>query len=497
LLRRRFHAERIEAGLVRVLRRPNPEPPDGKPEKPLPVAVEIDTAKLRLETLPALSRERGVFDVDAAIKLERSGPWSGRVNAASRLRPGDGLDATFRLKDGDRFRVQARAVEAQGGALAGIIGLSPDSPFRLDVSGDGGSGGGEFALLAQSGEDRPAQAQGRWSKAGGSATGRITLAASTLTAPYAAWVGPEATFQVEGRRTREGIYGVQLAAQAENARLTASGPIEVAERRAPEGLKVRAEIDDLSRILPNPAAGATVLDGTVKGTPEEFTFDGRGSVANLTTPQFRLASVAGPLQVSRRRGELTIEANLAGAGGAGQGLLAALLGANPRATVAASRLSDGRFLIRSLEARGAGLSVDASGSRGLLGDLAFKGEATLSNLAQAHPEARGSLSGSWSARQGGGDRPWTFTVDAVGERFASGLAEADRLLGPRPRLRAEAVYAANGDVRVTRAALDGAGASVTAEGTLARAWRAGLRSRLARVRPVPGRAHHHRGRGAR
>jgi translocation and assembly module TamB len=469
LFARRFHATRIEAALVRGVRRPNPEPPDGKPEKPLPVAVVIDAARLRLETLPALSRERGVFDVNAAINLQRSGPWTGRVNAASLLRPGDGLDAIFRVKDGDRFRVNARAVEARGGAIAGLIGLSPDRPFRLDVNADGASAGGELFLLAQSGDERPAEARGRWSKAGGSATGRVNLAASTLTAPYAAWVGPEASFQVEGRRVRDGVYGVQLNAQAENARIIASGPIETAERRAPEGLRVRAEIDDLSRILPNPDAGATVVDGTVRGDPEDFTFEGRGSVADLTTPQFRLASVAGPVQVSRRRGDLMIEADLTGAGGAGQGLLAALLGRAPTVKLAASQLRDGRFLIRSLQARGAGLSVDASGSRGLLGDLAFRGEATLSNLAQAYPEARGSLAGSWSARQGGGDRPWTFTVDARGERFASGLAEADRLLGTTPRIRAEAIYAASGDVEVTRAALDGAKANVTAEGTLARA----------------------------
>jgi translocation and assembly module TamB len=297
----------------------------------------------------------------------------------------------------------------------------------------------------------------------------VTLAASTLTAPYAAWVGPEATFQVEGRRVREGVYGVQLAAEAENARLTASGPVEVEKRRAPEGLQVRVEVDDLSRILPNPDAGMTIADGRLQGTPEAFVFTGRASVADLTTPQFRLASVAGPVEVRRRNGDLLVEADLAGAGGAGQGLLAALLGRAPQVELAATRLRDGRFLIRSLQARGAGLSVNASGSRGLLGDLAFRGEATLSNLAQAYPEARGSLSGSWSARQGGGDKPWRFTVDATGQRFASGLAELDRLLGAQPRLRAEAEYAANGDVRVERAVLNGLKAEVTAEGRLARA----------------------------
>jgi translocation and assembly module TamB len=468
LLQRRFHAERITAGLVQARRRPNPEPPTGEPEKPLPVAVDIDSARLRLETLPALSQRRGLFDVSAQIDMARAGPWTGRVNAASLLRAGDGLDAAFRVKDDDRFLVNAKAVEAGGGAIAGAIGLSADQPFRLDVRANGGEAGGELFLLAQSGNQRPAEATGRWSKAGGQVRGRVALAASTLTRQYAEWFGPELTFSANGRRLRTDVYDLRLQAQAENASLTAEGPLNSKTRASTEGLRVRASMQDVSRLVPTPAIGPTTVEGLLKGSLDAFVLDGSIEAQRVALPQYGVARAAGPLRIERRRGDINIETDLTGAGGAGEGLYAALLGRAPTAKATVSRLADGRVLIRSLEARGPGLSVDAEGSRGILGDLSFRGEATLSNLANAAPRARGSLSGSWSARQGRSGSPWEFTFDGRGRGFGSGLPELDRLLGAQPRLRLAGEYLSNGDTRIERASLDGAAASATAEGVLAR-----------------------------
>ena len=138
-------------------------------------------------------------------------------------------------------------------------------------------------------------------------------------------------------------------------------------------------------------------------------------------------------------------------------------GANPRAAFEAARLKDGRILIRSLEAVGAGFRVAGSGSRGLLGDLAFRGEASVSDLAVVQPGARGVLNATFQARQGGGGRPWSFSADARGQRFATGLAQLDRLLGPTPRLQITADYGDN-RLRMERAVLNGAAGDDTLSG---------------------------------
>ncbi|HYG25451.1 MAG TPA: translocation/assembly module TamB domain-containing protein, partial [Caulobacteraceae bacterium] len=124
----------------------------------------------------------------------------------------------------------------------------------------------------------------------------------------------------------------------------------------------------------------------------------------------------------------------------------------------------GEMLIRKLVARGPGLVLNATGNRTLLGNLAFKGDAVLSNLSAARRGARGTVTMDWSAsRPRGIGIPWRYEFDARGANFAAGLAEFDRLVGERPRLRARGTYG-RGVLTVAGATLDGAAGSVRASG---------------------------------
>jgi len=127
---------------------------------------------------------------------------------------------------------------------------------------------------------------------------------------------------------------------------------------------------------------------------------------------------------------------------------------------------------------GPGLTVNARGDRSLLGALAFKADASLSNLAVAHAGAHGLVKADWAASQGSASRPWSFSLDARGDTFAAGLGEADRLLGATPRLRVAGAIA-DGGVEVSSATLDGAAGAATGAGhvgadalALKLAWRA-------------------------
>ncbi len=121
------------------------------------------------------------------------------------------------------------------------------------------------------------------------------------------------------------------------------------------------------------------------------------------------------------------------------------------------------MLVRCFALQGAGLKVQASGDRSFFGALNFTGAASLTNLAAARPGARGAVSANWSARQDGGEGPWSVSFDAAGARFATGWAEADRLLGPSPRLKAQASFV-GGAVAIDRAVLVGAAGTVGASG---------------------------------
>ncbi|MDB5474498.1 MAG: hypothetical protein JWP49_9, partial [Phenylobacterium sp.] len=81
------------------------------------------------------------------------------------------------------------------------------------------------------------------------------------------------------------------------------------------------------------------------------------------------------------------------------------------------------------------------------------------------PGASGAAAASWSAAQGRAGQPWALTLDAHGERFATGYPELDRLLGARPQLRATANVAGR-RVAVGSAALQGAALQATTAGVL-------------------------------
>jgi translocation and assembly module TamB len=122
--------------------------------------------------------------------------------------------------------------------------------------------------------------------------------------------------------------------------------------------------------------------------------------------------------------------------------------------------------MRDLKVSGAGLNLEATGSRGLLGGLTFKGKAAVSNLAAARAGAAGSADASWSAAQTKAGQPWAFSLDARGDRLATGYPELDRLLGGKPQLKAEASLK-DRRLAIGSAQLTGAAMRVSSAGILA------------------------------
>lgn len=458
---RRFHAERIEARQVTVSRRPTMGP-KGK-SGVAPVSIDIDAFKLRLVTRPAVSRVEGDFELSGAYEMARLGGQTGRLSAASRLHPGDHLDLVFDLGRDKRLLLTAEAREAKGGALAGSLGLPADRPFQLDAKATGTTTEGAFTVLAQSGEDKPLRAGGAWSAQGGSASGHIDLAASSLTDSYERMFGTAADIDIVGRRNGA-FTDLSLKLRAPNLSLDARGPADLTKRTtAPEGVAVSASVGDLSKITPVPKMGAAKVQGVFRFDATGFSVEGPVEVASLDLLGYRLARVRGPAFVGWSKGELTIRGSGAGEGGTGSGMLAPL-GRAPQAEFEATRLKDGRFLIRRAKVTAPNVVVEAKGERGLLGGLSFDGTARVASLAPIRPGMKGGANIKWSARQPRG-KAWTFDADARGAGFASGLSELDRLLGAAPRLTAKAAWDA-GKLSVADAQLNGAAARANAAGVM-------------------------------
>jgi translocation and assembly module TamB len=274
-------------------------------------------------------------------------------------------------------------------------------------------------------------------------------------------------FSGSGSRARGGFHQFDLQARAQNLSLRAQGPGDVGGRRiGPAGLALQADAPALSRLIGDgPAVGPARLVGRLTGGGRLWRFAGSLAASRIDLGGYRLGEAAGPVElVSDPRG-LGVKARLVGRAGTGDGWVGAALGAAPRAGLEAVRLPDGRLALKSFDLTGAGLKVTASGGRGLLGGLNFKGEAQFSNLAKARPGAGGAARADWSAAQGRVGQPWTVKLDAAGERLTTGYPELDRLLGPRPRFAAQAAVQGR-RVSVSTATLDGAAFDAKGAGVL-------------------------------
>jgi translocation and assembly module TamB len=454
LIVRRFHATTIKAVDVRVLRRPVLGPPT--PDTGMPVSVAIDSLQTKLETLPAFSTEHGLFDVGAGFVIERLGGAVGRLKAASLLHAGDGLATDFQFSKGKAIKLNADATESQGGAIAGSLGLPAKQPFLLNAKVGGTLDAGTLNIVAKSGDTTPLAATGGWTKDGGKADGRVQLSASSLMGWAVTMFGPSAEVHVAATRTPAGLYDGALKIQTDNLGLSTAGAIDLAKRTAPQGLALQLDVKDMTKIVSVPTMGPAAFKGRISGGLANIDVKGNVSAQNLAWGGYTLSQAMGPLDVQVVKKILTIKADLTGAGGAGQGLLTAWMGATPKASVTLQRPGNGVYLIQRLQATGSGLKIDAKGSRTLLGGYAFDGVAEVSNLAAAYAGASGVVTAKMSVKYGGGTAPWTFTADANGANFATGFETVDRLLGKTPHVTAAAERASSGAWTVSQSTVNGA-----------------------------------------
>ena len=467
LLHRRLQVSKLQAQSVTVIRRPSLSP-KGPASSGLPLAIDVKGLQFRLRTLPAFSTREGLYEVAGRLKLARAGKGEeGELRASSLTHLGDYLDVRFDLAPGRPLVVLAKALEAKGGAFAGALGLPADQSFSIDLNAAGAPLGqsGRLDLDLFSGQTRPLWAHGGWTAQGGVIAGRASLAASSLTRGYQKVFGPYAIIAAAGRRAPAGRYGVALRVRAPNLALAAQGPFDPANTRSTRGLQLAMQVNDLSRLVTTPHLGPGAAQGLLIGDPSAWRFLGTARAERVSYDGYRLDRASGPVILASRGKELTVQATLAGAGGAGSTWLASLGGPAPRLAIDLIRLPDGRLLIRKADLKGQGLVAQASGARGLLGGLSFTGTATVSGLERARPGTAGSLVFHWSASQGKAANPWLVSADGHGQGFKSGMAELDRLLGGTPKFRLKAALA-DGAVELGDAAVDGAMAQMQAKGVI-------------------------------
>lgn len=464
LILRRFHADTIEADVIRLVRRPIPEP-DVTPPGRQPLTVDIDHFEARVEFLEGFSEEYGRWTLAGDLRLDRGGRKAATARAFSVSRPGDYLRLRFNTgSDGALLgsTVVARAHEAEGGPIAGALGYSPDRPFDLNVNIRENA----FDALMRTGDYEPLRARGRFSPEGGQGGGYIRFAGSELLAPFAERLGPQLRFGIGLRpvQGRAGLFGMGWTVRADNIDVQASGTVTGSGDTVGDGVRLNVSTPSVTRLAGRDLAGAGRLQGHWRGGRNRWSFSGEAAVDQASLAGYRLQRLSGPVEIDARGAVYTFEGDLTGEGGAGSGLLASLIGARPRALIRGSRLADSRILIRRFDLDGAALDITAQGVRGLTGGLSAEGAAVVTDVSRLRRQARGALALDFTASQRD-DAPWALGFTAEGRRLSTGWSELDRLLGSSPRLVGAGLIG-DGRVAISRADLSGSAGRMSAQGLI-------------------------------
>ncbi|HYD27585.1 translocation/assembly module TamB domain-containing protein, partial [Brevundimonas sp.] len=464
LVQRRFHADMVSARTVRLLRRPQIDP-QIEPPKPMPLSIDIDRFFVQVELMEGFSKEYGRWAVTGEADIARAGAKAAKVKAISLSRPGDYLSADAVLATRKAPRVNLVAFERRGGPLAGALGYSPDRPFVAAVRSAGEEGAGVFGAVVRTGTFEPLRAGGTWGKENARASGYVSFAGSDLFDGLARRFGTEAAFGLAARKARGDDFGLGVVFRSDNLSARARGLVSRKTMRSVGPMPVDFTTASATQLAGLTVGGAGAFEGEWSGDPRRWRLRGN---ARLEQPQLvgvKLARLSGPVDLVQNRGRWDIDGDLDGVGAGGPGVIPRLLGARPEAHVEVARLTDGRWLFERLQIDGAAGRVDGTGSRGLTGGLSFRGKADLTNIAVMRKGARGALGGTFDASQSRSGQPWTISFDARGRKFASGLAQLDRLLGPEPRLQASGAYQ-SGTTSIREAVLNGKAGRMSAKGLL-------------------------------
>ncbi len=92
------------------------------------ISYAVDAIHARLELAPAFSVAKGVYDADGGFGWAYRGAMTVKLDAESRLRPGDHFKLGMAWGPGDRLTFDADAREARGGAISGLMAWTRRSP---------------------------------------------------------------------------------------------------------------------------------------------------------------------------------------------------------------------------------------------------------------------------------------------------------------------------------------------------------------------------------
>ncbi|MDQ7250610.1 translocation/assembly module TamB domain-containing protein [Dongia sedimenti] len=479
----------LAADRIAVLRSPisPPSPPSTEPTKlelpRLPVDVDLQRLKVeRLELGPEFLGEPAVFAIEAQAKLGDPADGLQAKLTLSRIdRDLDRIGLTLDYRPAaDSLTLDIQAEEPQGGLLTRLIGLPGTPKFALSLSGNG--------PLAN------------WQAAGQATTDGQPLLDLTATSK-----GPaeDRTIAFNARLRDAPMLPADLAAPVEGG-VAADGQVHIAARDQPiriDHLKIETRAGTVSAqgsIAPDRALDLT-LDVRLADSapfaallPPELRWDAAtaqlhlaGPIAqpkltaesrltNLAYAEYRIGdgqvSLAATLDTEKLRADAVTVSIAADAITVADPKLQAMLAEGATIDFAGALDQSGAITADHLQLRAGTIGLDAAGAATgwgvdtaqVKGKLAVGDLAPILDLAGLH--GGGKLNVDLDVNRT--KEALSAQLDVSASDLATGIAEADRLIGATPKLSLKLHRDPTGLLTVNEANLTGAGLALTAGGTM-------------------------------
>jgi translocation and assembly module TamB len=471
-----LHIEALEAGRVRLSRRP----PTGTGEARSGGGLRGDW-RFIVESLAAPRIELGepvlgteaVLAAVAGLSFTNDGALEADLDLRRTDVPGDSLTLHASRDGAGRIEVAADLTAPAGGPIAALARLPSQTLLaHAELGGEAQAGSGR--LTATLGDAPFVDVSGDWRDGAGRAQASLQLAAAPELAAFVARFGPQATAELALGAPRAGLRSLSLELRSDGLALDAQGPVDLAERSAPEGLEITAATPWLDRLIgeavsSRAALGAAEAEGRLSAV-DGYAFDGAIRVADVGYGDWGAAQIAGPATLSYARGVLQVDSDLAAESARAPGALAAILGDAPRlgGTLAYDHPQ------RRIETSGLALAAAAGEANGA-GAVDFRGGAITAQIAADVMDASrlpGLTGGAGrielTIARGARGEPFAFEIAGTGERLEGESEIVSELLGAQSSFNGSLTLSGAG-AEIESASLRGEKFTLTARGAAGRA----------------------------
>lgn len=464
LVHRQFHLIDARAKLIKIYRRPNIPPRTGHLAR-FPVSLRIEFAQFGAETFEEFSVKHGVWGVAGDMNLKHNKDININFNVISSKRRSDGAKVVFAMKDGVPINSDIEAREAQGGALAGMLGLNVNQPLLLNIKLRFGNKNGLLNIFGTSGSQKFVDIKGNWNDMGGGFAGNANLNASKFTDKFAKRLGDYIKLSANWHPTnnpnnlaskitqifknRLGLNNhydfLNFKLEGNNTKAEVSGIVDFKDRRSVNPLDFNLSFQNANSLLPTSAIGVNNanLSGKLSGNIKDWVLTTSAQISKLTFPIVAYQTASGPFNIKHKDGVSDIDFELNAAQGSGDNLLATVLGANSSLKAKLSHRNGGSWIIDNAQINGRAIDFKMAGGQNLFGAANMSGDAKIDLARLNDPSLKGTIDGNLILHQSNQSGASSLQIDARGQNLYLKSSNFDNFLGARPLLNL--VIGFNGD----------------------------------------------------